>query len=344
MSKETTTEKSDRLLRKLRLCQQIARLVRARMPIAGQLGELATQYPDVPADLAKEVNDRLEAGYSLADALAGGQSLNSRSLAGCILAGERGQCLDATLDAWAEMQLDNIRSRRSIFINLLYPAVLIVTAFSAIFLLVDRVVPMYVSIYEQLEHELPNWLQPVIWCHEHLWWLTLVLVVLFLLPALYILRQQRGTDRHGLPHNKLHRQRLYALSSGVAGRLLESGLPLDQTVQFSSQAAGMSTEAASRDVGCLLNNEKMKSLAPEASLLLNSVHSGLIPPEDAAKNLQQTANLYSQSAQESSKARARRIPVLIACAVGLTIMGVYAGLIYAPWVQLLLDLTKPPGQ
>lgn len=328
---------------RLRLCQQIARLVRAKLPIAGQLRKLESLQGG-PSNLATEVSQKLEDGQSLASALAGDNSHQSRILAGCIQAGEVANRLDAALNQWSAMQLANLRNQRSLWASLLYPAILVLIAIVAIFLLVDQLVPMYAVMYQQLDHEVPWWLAGVVWAHDHPWILALVLLSCILVPFAVIFGRRQGLDSSGLPRHPVRRKRLFALSTEIAQFLLEAKVPLQQTAQLTCQAAGVEERRAADAAAQIVSEApNIPSMAPEASLILNELHSNLITNQEATENLQLTARVYEETAEQTANATIRRLPMLIAVSVGITIACAYAGLIYAPWVQLLTEIVDVPN-
>ena len=147
-------------LTQLQVCQQIAKLVRAKLPVAGKLSKLIAQKNTSVGKLAESVDEGLLSGQSLANALAGDDSYHSRILAACINAGEQSQRLDETLDNWSRMHLSNQHNRKTLLANLLYPTLLISVAFVSLFLLIKNIVPSYIEAYDQLEAKIPGWLEP----------------------------------------------------------------------------------------------------------------------------------------------------------------------------------------
>ena len=99
------------LSERLALCQQVARLARARLPISGELSK-QMQSSKKLRQSASALDEQLQSGKSLTQALVTDDSRDSRILAACIQAGEISGRLDRTLEAWTSMHMANSRSTR----------------------------------------------------------------------------------------------------------------------------------------------------------------------------------------------------------------------------------------
>ena len=148
------------------LCHQVAQLVRAKLPLIGELSRTARQLAPHIASPALEVEQQLASGKSLSMALAGDSSRNSQILSACIEAGERANVLDKTLQLWASMHIDNARSSKDLRTAMIYPALLIVVTLVSLSFVIWKIIPDYRSTYELFSHDMPSWLEAIVTVRE----------------------------------------------------------------------------------------------------------------------------------------------------------------------------------
>ena len=203
------------LSEQLALCKQVARLARARLPIAGELSKQMQSSEKLRLS-ASELDEHLQSGKSLTQALAADNSRDSRILSACIQAGEISGRLDRTLEAWTSMHMANSRSTKSLRAAMLYPLVLIAVTVASLGYVTYYLIPEYKKTYELFDRNLPLWLDSISRVREHFWWLVIVLTVLAIAPLVLWAIRRRQFDAIGLPVDRAPRLRLQGLASELA--------------------------------------------------------------------------------------------------------------------------------
>ena len=327
------SEKQLTLKQQLSICQQIARLIRAKLPISGALSEMARAT--VSADPAVAVDRQVTDGKSLADAVAGDESRDSRVLAACIKSGEISNTLGENLESWTSTHIANSKSSKALQSAMVYPLLLILVTIVSLASVVWQIVPQYREYYELFHQEMPVWLDAICYVREKLAFFLVLFVVLSVLPlVIWFFRRQRF-DRAGLPKDRVKRFRMQALASEVASRMLNAGAPIERVATLSTQAAGATPQQSSAAFESIQQRLCVPALAQESSMLLASTHCGVMDSGEAAQNLEQVARHLRNRADVTSSRNARWLPMLVAICVGLLTILAYLFLIYLPWVYLL---------
>lgn len=326
---------------KLVVCQQVAKLVRAKLPIAGQLSS-STQNESKPIrELADAVDQGVAQGKSLANALSLDDSPDSCILAACIEAGEESNRLDLTLQNWASMHIANAKAKAAFRTALLYPCMLILVTLVSLALVIWTLVPHYQLTYEMFEQEMPSWLSAVIWVRSNLVLLLVLLLVLCVAPLFIWFVMQRGRNAQGMPKEVTHRVRLQSLATESIAQMVDSGMPLKKIVGIGTRVAGGSNEDGEQAFSRIQSQQRVPQLAREASMLLGSLHAGIIDPNETAHNLREVARHLQMSAEISAARQSRWVPMLVALTVGLLTVLTYVFIIYLPWIWLMMKIITP---
>ncbi len=326
------------LKEQLALCQQVARLVRSRLPISGQLSQLSSDASSSLARTANSLDQQLAGGKSLRQALAGENSRDSRILAACIDAGEQSGRLDEMLDHWMEMHLDLDRYSRLVRSALLYPALLIAITLCSLGYVFWRLIPEYRTTYAMFNVDLPTWLAHLVNLRERMGVLVLLLFALLVLPlAIWFLRR-RKLDASGLPREIASRLRVQSLATQLLQTSVASGLPLSQSIPLSVLASGGDPSSAERSFDLVRQQTAIPQLARETFMLLASLHAGLVSQPEASEHLATVASYLRQQAAARAAREARWLPMLVALIVGGLTIVTYVTLIYLPWILLLQSI------
>lgn len=324
----------------LAACQQVAQLVRSKLPLAGELTRFANQASSA-AKAVRSVDEQLTSGRSLTDALAGEPSRDSRVLAACIEVGEQSGCLAQTLEAWTEYHLACSRYARTLRGALLYPVLLIIVMLCSIGFVVWRLIPEYQLTYAQFDAQLPTWLNALTTIREQLGWLLVGLVLAAVVPLLWWARRRRSFDRWGQPRERAARAQSQALATELLQIGVGAGVPLSRLIPYSVQASGGERAAGEQALACLQQQQPIPRLCRETTLLMASLHGGLISAKETAEHLNEVANFLRQQADDSAASAARWLPMLVALVVGGLTLLTYVCLIYLPWILLLQKIATP---
>lgn len=324
----------------LAVCQQVAQLVRSKLPLSGELTRFAEQANNATR-AAHSVDEQLMAGKSLTDALAGDPSRGSRVLAACIEVGEQSGQLAQTLDAWTELHLACTRYSRMLRGALLYPALLIIVMLCSLSFVVWSLIPEYRSTYAQFDAQLPPWLNALITVREQLGWLLVALVLAALVPLLWWAMRRRSFDRWGVPRERAARGQTQALATELLQVGVSAGMPLSRLLPCSVRASGGEAQAGERAMADLQQQQPIPQLCQETSLLIASLHAGLLSRTEAVEHLAEVAHFLRQHAEDSAASAARWLPMLVALTVGGLTLLTYVCLIYLPWILLLQKIATP---
>lgn len=326
------------LAQQLVLCQQVARLVRSRLPISGELAKLAEGAAGADGQAARVVDQQVAQGKSLVEAMAADDSRNSRMLAACIEVGQRTGCLEQTLEAWTAMHFARSRYAKRLRAAMVYPVLLIMVTLLSLGYVIWRLIPEYRSTYVQFGEQLPLWLEWIVSAREQLGPLLLVLFVLIILPLGVWYWRRRSYDASGLPREVPQRLTVQGLVGQLLSVGVKHGLPLNELLPFSVLAGGGSRADAQRAFSQLQQRQPIPGLAPHATLLLAALYGGVTEQAEASQLLEEAADHLRQQAEDRAQQNERWLPMLVAISVGLLTILTYVFLIYLPWIALMQRL------
>ena len=336
------TQTQLQLSERLALCKLVARLARARLPISGELSK-QMQNSKKLRQSASALDEQLQSGKSLTQALAGDNSRDARILSACIQAGEISGRLDRTLEAWTSMHVANSRSTKSLRAAMLYPLMLIAVTLASLGYTTYYLIPEYKKTYGLFDHSMPLWLDLISRVREHFWWLVIVLAVLAVAPLVIWAIRRRQFDSMGLPIDRAPRLRLQGLASELASHMIDSKAPLMQIVPLSVSATGADAKRSSTAFEKLQNRTMIEPLGRESTLLLGLLHTGVMEPEEASQNLSTLGQHLQQQADQIAQRQVRWLPMMIALVVGLLTILTYVFLVYLPWLLLLKQIVLAPS-
>ena len=324
---------------RLALCEQVARLARARLPISGELSK-NVRNSQLRATAAR-VDEQLQAGKSLALTLASDDSRDSRILAACIQAGESSGRLDRALEAWTAMHIANSQATQSLRAALLYPLTLIVVALCSIGFVTWTLIPEYRATYELFDRSIPLWLALLTGLHGYFWWLVGGLAVCAVTPLAIWSARRRRFDALSQPLDRAQRLQLQAFASDISSLLLARQLPLMEVVKQSVSVTGAGEHYAATAFDKFQKQVNLEPLGREANLLLAAVHNGIMGRDEAVKHMSLLANELRRRARNHAQRQVVWLPMLVALVVGLLTILTYAFLIYLPWLLLLNQIISP---
>jgi hypothetical protein len=331
------------LAQQIVLCQQVAKIIGAKLPLADGLQRLAEQGSDDLSHAATQTWDRLQLGQSLDQAMRGQDSRQSQILAACIQVGQATDQLDYTLQSWTSMHLANWRGSRKLAVELFYPVCLIVIALMSVSWSAWHLIPEIVESYTSMQVEMPVWLQWLTASHRYLLPLLVCTLLALLLPIVWGRGYRTGMDQRGLPRHLPTRSRLQALAAGLARLQLSCGRPLSEIVPRCLAATGVSQDQVHQGFEKVQRQESLQALSTETALLIASLHAGVVSVNQAVPLFDQIARQLSYYADELSNREARWLPIGTALAIGLITVTVYGLLVYLPWIELMRRVNLPPG-
>lgn len=228
--------------------RQFATMINAGLPLVQSLNILAQQTENKKlAEVTRAVVYDVEAGNTLADALAKHPKAFSDLYTNMVAAGEAGGILDTILGRLATFLEKNDAIVRKVKGAMVYPAVIISVAVLAIAILLIFVIPTFEEMFASVDMELPLPTRLVIGMSSFLtdWWWALILG----LAAVTVgMRQYYGTIGgkrviDGLALNApvigdLLRKSAVSRFTRTLGTLLSSGVSILDGLEITAKTAG----------------------------------------------------------------------------------------------------------
>ena len=241
----------------LQFTQQLATLLGAGQPLDRAL-QILLELPESEKArrIIEHIRDHVRGGGSLSDALESEPGVFSRLYVNMVRAGEVGGSLDVTL-ARLTNYLERAKALRESVINaLIYPAILVVMVFGALFVLLAFVVPRFLPMFKDMNVELPMITKIVLFVGTALqdwWWLMAIAIVagvVFMRRRLTIPEVRLAWDTRMLKmrivgplFTRLETARLMR----TLGTLLKNGVPLLTAISIGRNVLGNTALAEAVD-------------------------------------------------------------------------------------------------
>ncbi|MEM7473516.1 MAG: type II secretion system F family protein [Planctomycetota bacterium] len=328
------------LQQQISVCKLIAKLVRAQLPISGQLAKAMGAAPSSTKELATQVDEDVQAGKVWSDALLADERPETQVLAACIEAGEASQRLDDSLQSWTGMHIANTKARRSFLSALVYPLLLILITIVALTCLSYSLIPQYRQTYLLFDQDLPLWLEWIVSIRENAWAMVLFIVAGTVGPLL-VFAFLKARSRSGNRDKQARSLRLQALSADMAAFMTSASVALQRVTEVAARAAGATQKEAAEAWELIQAKKTVPVLPRESSMLLGSAHAGILNAEETSQHLEEVALNLRRSAEMLESAHARWAPMLVALSVGAVTILSYVFLIFLPWIWLMQKIADP---
>lgn len=224
---------------------------------------------------------------------------------------------------------------------MVYPMVLIVIMFISISLTAWNLIPEIQATYALFQHETPNWLLMLATLREHFFWLILAMCLATLLPIAVWFWRRGSVDSTGLPRLPEKRLRLQSLASRLASIQIAGSLPLSEVVPRCLTAMGVDQTKSTQAFEDLQARRTLEPLPVETSMLLGSLHGGIIDRDRAIELLDVVSDQFEYQAEVAGGRDARWLPALVAVIVFVVTVATYGLLVYLPWIQLMHRIGQP---
>jgi general secretion pathway protein F len=241
----------------LQFTQQLATLLGAGQPLDRAL-QILLELPESEKArrIIEHIRDHVRGGGALSDALESEPGVFSKLYVNMVRAGEVGGSLDVTL-ARLTNYLERAKALRESVINaLIYPAILVVMVFGALFVLLAFVVPRFLPMFKDMNVELPMITKVVLFVGTALqdwWWLMAIAAVagvVFMRRRLKIPEVRLAWDTRVLKmrvvgplFTRLETARLMR----TLGTLLKNGVPLLTAIAIGRNVLGNTALAEAVD-------------------------------------------------------------------------------------------------
>ncbi|MDE2257201.1 MAG: type II secretion system inner membrane protein GspF [Xanthomonadaceae bacterium] len=241
----------------LQFTQQLSTLLGAGQPLDRAL-QILLELPEgeKARRIIERIRDHVRGGAPLSDGLEAEPQVFSKLYVNMVRAGEVGGALDTTLARLAQY-LERAKALKESVINaLIYPAILIVMVFAALFVLLVFVVPQFAPMFKDMNVELPTITLVVLFIGDTLrdfWWGIAGLVFVGIMAA----RRQLADPPARLKFDAwVLRRRLFgtlvakletARLARTLGTLLKNGVPLLTALGIGRNVLGNSALAQAVD-------------------------------------------------------------------------------------------------
>ena len=137
--------------------RQLATMIDAGIAIVGSLQTLADQTMNkTMKDIIRDITSRVESGDNFSQALHRHPKVFTRMYVSMVDAGEKGGLLQEILDRLATYLENTAKLHKKVKSAMMYPTVVTLVAISITVFLIIRVVPVFASIYDGFDAELPK--------------------------------------------------------------------------------------------------------------------------------------------------------------------------------------------
>lgn len=325
----------------IQLCQLVAKLVRAKLPLTEELLKLSQTTTGNSSTASSTLREALQRGESLEQSLTGGDSRDAQILAACIRAGQKANALPEILEAWAQMHIANTSTSKSLRNAMIYPLLLILVTCISIGFVFWNLIPEYQETFQLFRQTPPFWFEWIVWLRSQFWSLLGVMLALLLLPLLVGWLRNRKSDARGIPRGAVRRLRQQSLATSCTAWMLAAKLPLNFVSEHFAKIMGLSDAESSATFSHICSNQIVPDLPSESQLMLAALHSDLVTPDDAAEHMRELARHLKHQADRTAVRRVRWLPMMVALAVGTIVISTYAMMIYLPWIYLLRSIVEP---
>jgi general secretion pathway protein F len=262
------------------LTRQMASLVQSGLPLVDALQGVAKQSrKQSMQSLVLQIRSRVLEGLSLAQALAEHPRSFDSMYRAMVSAGEQAGFLGPVLERLADYTENSQHAKQKLTSAMIYPMVLMIVCIAIVTALMTLVVPQLISVFERAKAELPLQTQILIGLSDFLraYGLYLFLGIILAIIAFqrWLVVEANRKKWHGLlikiPITRhIIVQSDTARFAGTVSMLLDSGVPLLQSLRISSQT--MSNLVLREE------SEKVAATVQEGSSLNRALDKALVFP------------------------------------------------------------------
>lgn len=229
-------------------CRQFSSILNAGVTIVSALEMLYEQSENkYMAAAIRNVQTSVEKGESLADGMRTQPKVFPEILVNMVEAGEASGSLDVALDRMTT-HFEKSDTLRSTVINaMIYPIIVVIVSIGVVVLMMVKVVPSFMDMFEEVDGELPAITKMVVGISSFLTSHGLLLsILLALLIVLFVVYKNSDKGRYQLSalvlklplFGKLIRKSSSATFTRTLSTLLASGISLIDAVEITSRVIG----------------------------------------------------------------------------------------------------------
>ncbi|QDU54773.1 type II secretion system F family protein [Aeoliella mucimassa] len=336
------------------LTSQMAIMLRSGVDIASALDSVAThcKRPQLRVIL-EEIHDAVMGGRSFSEALRKYPKVFTPAYVATIAAGEASGHMADVLDQLAELERSRLRLVRSIRGMLVYPVLLGLVSLGVITLLLIFVLPRFSKLFDDYDMSLPWLTQALIAISDELrghWWLWCPVIGLAILGLISVPTTTTGRrlwDRFLLSTpmlNEVTRSILVGRSCRLMAMLMESGVPLLDSVQLARQSSRntLYQELFTRVEDAVVNGRSFASELIGSFIVPDSAAEMLSTAEQSGK-LTEVTRLVGMYFEEEGENRARQAVTSLEPMITV-VMGLIVAIVVLAVMLPVFDLSTFAGK
>lgn len=334
------------------LCEEMVSLSRAGVPLDDGLLRLAQDLPKGLSDRAQQIGEQLQAGQSLADALASDDEAYPEIYKGVIEAGLRSGKLTVALEGFVRLAKQLSEVRRVVTSALIYPLLLLGLLVSISLGLIMRFGPSVLQSLLSLKGRgaKSDWAYDLLegfaaWSQ---WFWVIPTALLFFSLVVFLVALLGGFSDLVRWMSWIPGVRRLLRNSGlqrftqVLSLLVKQEVPLQQALPLAGAASGeakLQTEA-----------KQLAEQITRGDTQMTVGKRGSIPPflrwnllrnqrgEKLAISLDRASDSYQRKTEAASQWLSKSLPVLFSLLLGGVVSVLYAATVFVPWYTLMLSL------
>lgn len=331
------------------VCQQFAIILKAGLPLVQTVDLVADQCPDKGLQLLlQQASEDVTNGWSLSYSFEQrGADVLPVTFRETVRAGEESGDLQAAFERMTDYFERMNKTHESVVSALTYPAFIIIVAVVVVAIIMIYAVPMFVSMFEGLEMELPIATRILIGLSDFFRKYTILLVLAIVL-AIFALRLYGTTPKGGqvLARGQLHlpvlggvvRMSNASQFAHTMSMLLTAGMPILQAIEVSGRT--MSNKRMAQEImDTLPGVEGGRSFGEclASALELPPMLTQMTTVGESTGALESTLNVLAEYYDDETESRTKRAisllePMIIVLIAGIVVLIVFA--VYIPMFQM----------
>jgi general secretion pathway protein F len=335
------------------LCEEIAALARAGVPLDQGLKELGRELPGRLGKVAHEMGGQLATGMTLDQVVARAGGKFPPGYEAVMQAGIRAGNLPGILQGMMHLARRTGELRRQIVVAAVNPLLVVAITYLLFVFWLNRLAPIYLLMAQDWEVDVGAALHLVTVLQATQWlWSWLVPLVIFIGLALSWRQADRGTGEWSLLDifslgivRRIGLMRRAGQSAALCEQLailLEHGLPLAESLKLISQT--LTNRPLSRATATFAEQvergERVRAPQPFPPLLACILIDGF-GGRDLIPSLKQMAANYQDEARRRGLSLSLWTPVYLTLAIGTTLGLLHVCLTLGPWLFLMRKMAEP---
>lgn len=329
-------------------CRQFVTLVNASVSIVRSLEMLEDQTQSKLLKQAiHETRVSVEKGNSLADSMRLNEDLFTPMFVNLVAAGEQAGKMDTAFTHMADHFEKTAKLQATVKKALIYPVILSIVALIVIIVMLTYIVPMYTSMFEQMDTALPPVTMFVVGLSNafiNYWFVIVAVIIAIILAARTFGRTDKGKHFFDMAKLRvpimgtLNQKRACAELSRNLATLIGSGISIMHSLEITGQTM---TNIIYSDLMETCKDQVGRGIQLHVPLQQSEVippmiyHMVGIGEETGAMDsmLEKAADYYEEEVQQATEQAAAALEPMVIIFMALVVIGIIAA-VYAPMLTM----------